>query len=426
MKLLCLGPQNVIPAVDGGKESIHGALSALAKQADVTYVFPGVTDAQAREKYQHIGVKAVAILHTPRDTITGVLLSTLALYPFKFAKYSSYKFVRQVDAALDSHAEFDAIVCFHTHTFRLAERLRRRRGWTIPIVLREHNLEYELVASYVTAMPRYARIPGKFLTFLTRKAEERAWRSATAVAFITDADLRVANYSGVRGNFFHAPEGTPALPVLPPIPVCTQNLIILLNPKATQSVYNVKQFLKETWFQNCDHAALSSVNLLITGVNLEQAANVLGFSAEKLQASRVKPVGFVPSLTDVLCSSLAMVSPSYVGGGIRKKILEAMAHGVPVIASLLDVHSCSYFVDSKNILAFESNAQFVRSVDILRSDPTMRASIVEHGFRVIEDHANWAHFATVFMSKLREVLPSAHGLSIDDFEVAYPPSETFG
>lgn len=408
MKLLCLGPQNVVPPVDGGKESIHGALSSLSKHAYIVYVYPGAIEEDIRASYRKINVGALGIPYEPRDTVSGVALATLGFYPFKFAKYSTRSFVRQVDAALGTHDDFDAIVCFHAHTFRLAQRLKQRRNWNMPVILREHNLEYALVESYVDSLPKLAQIPGRYLAWLTRRAEYAAWREADAVAFITDADLRVAQATGVSGHFFHAPEGTPALPQLPPVELRADNLIILLNPKATQSVYNVKQFLNETWFTVAGMEAMSSMNLLITGVNTEQAVAVLGIPAEKMAAARVKPLGFVPSLAEVLSSSLAMVSPSYVGGGIRKKILEAMAHGVPVIASELDVDSCGYFADSKNILAFDDNEGFVHAVTALKI-PTKRAGIVEQAFDLIRDHANWDRFANVFVGELKKFLPLAQG-----------------
>jgi glycosyltransferase involved in cell wall biosynthesis len=415
MKLLCLGPQNVVPPVDGGKESIHGALSSLAKHAYLVYVYPGTMEEDIRASYRKINVNAVGIPYEPRDTAAGVVLATLGSYPFKFAKYSTQGFVRQVDAALGTEDDFDAIVCFHAHMFRLAQRLKHRRNWHIPVILREHNLEYALVESYVDSLPKLAQIPGRYLAYLTRRAEHAAWREADAVAFITDADLRVAQASGVSGHFFHAPEGTPALPQLPPVELRADNLIVLLNPKATQSVYNVKQFLKETWFAVAGTEAMSSMNLLITGVNTEQAVAVLGIPAEKMAACRVKPLGFVPSLAEVLSSSLAMVSPSYVGGGIRKKILEAMAHGVPVIASELDVDSCGYFADSKNILAFDDNAGFVRAVAALKI-PAKRALIVEQAFGLIRDHANWDRFAYVFVGELKKFLPRTQGQNKDGFK----------
>ena len=62
MKLLALGPQNVYPPVDGGKESIFGALGALVMHAEIAYVYPGADDKGTIAGYENIGVRASRLI----------------------------------------------------------------------------------------------------------------------------------------------------------------------------------------------------------------------------------------------------------------------------------------------------------------------------------------------------------------------------
>ena len=57
--------------------------------------------------------------------------------------------------------------------------------------------------------------------------------------------------------------------------------------------------------------------------------------AERLRAEGVRFLGRVPDARDFLASGAAMVVPLRSGGGMRVKILEAMALGVPVVSSHL-------------------------------------------------------------------------------------------
>ena len=47
----------------------------------------------------------------------------------------------------------------------------------------------------------------------------------------------------------------------------------------------------------------------------------------------VEPLGWVEDLDDVLLSAAGMVSPLRMGSGVKIKVLEALARGLPVVAT---------------------------------------------------------------------------------------------
>lgn len=401
LKLLGLGPQNVVPAVDGGKESIFGALGALASAFNVSYVYPGQTDSAIDAGYRKIGVRAMAVDYLPSESISLILRATLQGRPYKFEKYSNESSARAIDQMLGDE-RFDVILCFHSHMFRLAELLCRIRGWKIPIVLREHNIEYALVASYRSSLPVFLRpVAGVFET-LTRREEYRAWQRADSVAFITDADLDEARKSGVKGHFLHAPEGTP-LPSLDGQVEVLARLVLLLNPRATQSVASMKRFLWECWLPLVDRGQLAGVGLAVTGVDSDRLESLSGMTPERQRATRIDALGFLPELAPTLRSALALVSPTYVGGGIRKKILEGMAHSVPVLATGLDVRSCGYFRSGDNILEFDDAAVFGQHVTRLMTDPAWRDRIARSGRETVVRYASWDRFGQVLLQEFERI-----------------------
>lgn len=52
---------------------------------------------------------------------------------------------------------------------------------------------------------------------------------------------------------------------------------------------------------------------------------------------RVRPLGWVPDLDDVLLSAAALLSPLQTGSGIKIKVLESLARGLPVVATRFGV-----------------------------------------------------------------------------------------
>lgn len=128
--VLALGPQDVYPPFDGGKEGIYGALGALAQHANVTYAYPSNADTLV-DGYQKIGVAAVPIPCAPREQLLSILFATLKGKPYKFEKYCTAAAARALDASLPD-VSFSAIVCHHAHTYRLAQRFSKLRKMVIP------------------------------------------------------------------------------------------------------------------------------------------------------------------------------------------------------------------------------------------------------------------------------------------------------
>lgn len=408
IKLLCLGPYEAIPPDDGGKEGIHGALAALAQKADVTYAYPaGPETRTAPSGYAAINVRCVPVRFRPCESATVVLASTLRLLPYKFAKHATSRAVSAYVAALES-VRFDAIVCFHAHTVRLAERILQRRGERVPILLREHNIEYALVESYAKRLRFPLRFAAAAYAWITRREEQRIWRRVHAVALLSDADMMSARATAVRGNFVLAPEGVP----LPPVrdvawPGRAAQLLVLFNPRVPKNVGNLRDFFERYWARVCAEGLLPGVPLAITGVGKTELASLLRVTVAQLDAQNVRALGFVESLQDLFASSLALVSPTFVGGGVRKKVLEAMAHQLPVIATPLDVRSCSFYEPNVNILCMDSVEHFVAAVKRLRDEPSFWTSVSRAGRSTVERHADWQRFAEVLMAELARLVAAA-------------------
>lgn len=404
LQLLCLAPQEPWPATDGGKEGIHGAVQALARNAHILLACPG--EPASPDAVDHFGRMGVRYHPINRDLDEGLLhivKSVLMLKSFKFHKYGTPALARRFASEIRGFVP-DAIVCFHAHMEELGQRLKRQHGWQVPVLVREHNIEYELVESYLAALPPWQQRLTAPVAWLTRRSEHAIWRRADVVAFLSDRDYQTALASGVNGNLVLAPEGVP----IPPLrhaarPEGEDRLLVPLNRKAPQSVANLRTFLHDYWLPLVERGALAGLQLDVTGVSAEELAPLVGVSPVQQQAVRISALGFLPTLQPAFARALAVLAPTFIGGGIRKKILEAMANEVPVIATDLDISTCSYFSAGENILRMGSPSEFAQVIEALRNDTAMWQRMSSQGRMTVELHANWARFADVILAALERI-----------------------
>lgn len=403
--VLALGPQDVYPPVDGGKEGIYGALRALAHHANVIYAYPSNGETPI-DGYEKIGVAAVRIPLLPVERLWSILISTLTGKPYKFHKYCNAAAVRALDASLPN-VPISAIVCHHAHTYRLAQRFSRLRKLAIPIIVREHNIEYQLVYSYRDSQRGVRRVVASFFAWLTKREECRIWGEADAVAFLSDQDLRTAQ--AVAGadsrHLFLAREGSP----LPArwkcqYPGAQAPLLVLLNPKATQSVYNLCDFIHFYWLPLHERNGLDNVELHVTGVTNEELSRLLGLDVISMLNAGITGLGFLLSLEATFKGALALVSPTFVGGGIRKKILEAMAHQLPVIATDFDIATCDYFKQGVNILRMGDVNSFAEVVKLLRNDKLYWLNVSANARNTVEEFASWNGYGDAMINVIKDLL----------------------
>lgn len=404
LKILALGPQPVYPPNDGGRESIFGALKSLAVDADVTYAFPCASGDAHKTDYMRHGIVSFPVHWVLREDFCGILAATMRLKPYKFYKYSSELAIKTyLDAIRD--IDFDIILCFHAHTARLGLGIASARGPGMPVVLREHNVEYELVQSYRKSLSWPKRLVSLPFEVLTRFEEREIWSRVSATAFLSSRDLALAQKQSNSSRLFLVKEGISPPPLrVARHPGRNSPFLVLLNPKASQSVTNLKVFVDSYWAKLCCEPDLLSNSLHITGVDPTALSRLLDRTPSELESMRIKALGFVPELASVFAESIALISPTFVGGGIRKKILESMANQLPVIASKFDTDVCDYFIDGENILSFSDSSTLMNALVRLKNDAIFWEILSASSRRTVEREADWDAFAEDILILMKKSL----------------------
>jgi polysaccharide biosynthesis protein PslH len=105
---------------------------------------------------------------------------------------------------------------------------------------------------------------------------------------------------------------------------------------------------------------------------------------------RVMMTGFVENLNATLASSSVFVAPLRYCAGLQNKVLEAMAAGVPVVATPCVNEGLGARADEEILLA-SSPKDFASRVVLLLRDPSLRDRVSANARRFVERRFSWQH-----------------------------------
>ena len=101
--------------------------------------------------------------------------------------------------------------------------------------------------------------------------------------------------------------------------------------------------------------------------------------------------GRVPSMVEYLHQATVCVVPMRTGFGIKNKTLEAMAAGVPIVASDRGLEGLA--VDQANIplraLRANQPAEYVSAISQLFENPQLRSQLSHNGRQLVETKFTW-------------------------------------
>ena len=118
------------------------------------------------------------------------------------------------------------------------------------------------------------------------------------------------------------------------------------------------------------------VHLRLVGAHDQRLARLAGPDVEL--------AGFVPDLAPVYASADVVVVPLRTGGGTRIKLLEAFAHGVPVVASPAGAAGLDVS-DQRHLLLAEGADRTAAAVETVLTDDSVARRLVAEADRLVRD-----------------------------------------
>jgi glycosyltransferase involved in cell wall biosynthesis len=143
------------------------------------------------------------------------------------------------------------------------------------------------------------------------------------------------------------------------------------------------------------------VQLLVTGrydgINVDRLTDCPG----------IKLTGYVEDIRDVLYRSAACIIPVRQGGGMRLKIPEAMAAGVPVVSTGMGAEGLEC-VHGRHLLIADTADDFVTAICRVLEDKTLVETLRQNARQLVETKYSWKHNAGRFVELVESVSPNGN------------------
>jgi glycosyltransferase involved in cell wall biosynthesis len=319
LRVLYLTHHLPFPPVSGGRRRDYELIRRLGRDARVHVVAISKTydeDLEAAAEFANL-CDGLDVLRATPGQLNGECE--------QLARHQCFA-ARSYMAALLARERFDVV---HVEGFYLLQHLPWRIG--IPVLLTEHNLEYELWKQRA----RLARDRGTARLLLdqakrTHRDEVWAWERADALVAVTEED-RIAmeteskrEVALVPGGADHLAEYTPSqerasAKEKPPTVVLAANFGYQPNVDAAH------------WL--CAEI-LPLIRNAVPDVRVELVGNCPNLALNDIpRDARIDITGRVPDVTPYLDAADVVVCPLRVGGGVKVKVLEALSRGLAVVTT---------------------------------------------------------------------------------------------
>lgn len=314
--------------------------------------------------------------------LTSLVRST----PYSINWLESAQAQRQIDQWL-ADGEYDAV---HFDTISLA--VYHRDTIRCPTVMDHHNIESHMMfrrasqESHPLKRWYYGQEARRLLAFekkMMRRFDAHIVCSADDRLRLLEIDptLRV---QVVPNGIALRPDPKPRQPVQPPRLLFIGGLDWYPNQDAMHF------FIDSLWATI--KARIPGVEMHVVGKN--PSAHIAATAAADPQ---FKVHGYVDDITGFYAEALAYVCPIRDGGGTKLKVLDALAHRLPIVAHPLACEGIEV-IDGEEVLLAETADQFAAQIARL-ADPELNRTMGEKGGALIERKYNF-HAIGIALSDL--------------------------
>jgi glycosyltransferase involved in cell wall biosynthesis len=366
LRVLVVATKAPFSSTGGGSVSLHGLLHALHDHGvDVRVVAPGTSPASISPRYPHR-----CIASQPRSWVR-VLPSLVSGRPLIVARYRLPALERAVEEEI-THFAPNVVHLEQLHLAWLIPRIAR----TTAVVLRQQNVESLLLARLAELLPAPLRWAARLESRQTARFEAAACTAASIVAAISRADAARLRSLAPRARVevlpasFMPDVSTAPRPLRgsPPF-LCLGSFDWLPNRDG------VRWLIDQVW---------PRLRLLAPGGVLHVAgpgSRTLGRNGGPF----IERYGRVESAASLYDPRGVVLIPLRAGSGVRIRLVEAWAAGVPAVTSPLAAEGL-VTGNGDGALVASAAQEFASAAARLAEDPDLRRQIVERGRAKLTDH----------------------------------------
>jgi len=393
MRILFIAPKIPWPATDGGRIAIYELVRHLTERGHQAAFLGYGSPQSADELRAHAGlVWAKAI---PRDTVTNAVSAVLNLFsplPYTAAKYKSNEMADAIHSALQEEL-FDLVQLENTH---MGHYLRLVQKFNKPAVLRLHNVESLLAERYArTAAPPlnwYVALQARRM----RRFETWACEQARLCLTITEEDADRVRSMAPEAQVAVSPAGVDLERYYPrPMSEEPGTVVFVGALDWPPNVDGIRWFRTKIWSRITQGEP--TARWIVVGKS--PPADILHWPEED---RNIQVTGFVEDVRPYLHSASVVIVPLRSGGGMRLKILEAMAAGKAVVSTPMGAEGIPARSGEEIVLAGADRSFGVEVIRLLR-DAAERKRIGKAA-RTLAEGYGWSRIAAALEGEYSAIL----------------------
>jgi len=406
-RILVVKPSFPYPPNQGTRRVSLALLRDLATQHEVVYLCQREHRSEAKliPEVERLGVRVIAPLmpnrisplHRALYKAKNILAGSLLGIP-RICLYWSNAVLRSELEELGRSFRPDLTILESWETFPLRRSIRSGLA-----VLLAHDAAFQIRQRAIATAPNPRERARREKRFLREKRlETKAWTLFDAILTLTENDRTTIETELAR-------QPQPLVRHLPmPVPdeffsygrpaEAGRRIGFLGTFRADFNQDALGHLLRELW--PAILRKIPDARLIIAGNGYD------GPLKQEALASGAQWLGFVEDLRTYFESIDTLLVPLRFGGGLRIRILEALAASVPVVASPVAVAGLGV-ADGRHFLQATGPEEVATQIERLLSDPAMASALGERGREWCQEHHGREMLRPRRLDVIREILESA-------------------
>ncbi|MCL5104337.1 MAG: glycosyltransferase family 4 protein [Armatimonadetes bacterium] len=388
MNVLFLSTWFPFPPDNGARIRVYNLIKALASRHKVHLIslLQGDSDRDNAKKLSDIC--EVVSLHESRWFAPGTFKSFLGFFSSRpRSAVDTFDSIvrRSVEQAIE-RIRPDVVIA---STLGVAEYVPEDLG--VPCILEQHNCDYAVLKRTAEACPsliRRLRLTLGWKKFARWEAAVcRRFDLVTMVsehdksllhAIVPDMEEVHVTPNGVDTVYYNASRRAP------------EPFALLYNGALSYgaNLDAVRYFATDIYPVLAQ--SLPSVRLMVTGRT--DGVDLSGIE----KCPGIELTGYVDDIRDVLNKAEVCVVPLRQGGGSRLKILEAMAAGVPVVATTIGAEGIDV-VDGEQVLIADDPSEIAACIERVLTDTDLAHTLSGNARKLVEERYSWSAIGESFV-----------------------------
>ncbi|MEM8779117.1 MAG: glycosyltransferase family 4 protein [Cyanobacteria bacterium P01_G01_bin.49] len=396
MKILMICATFPYPPSRGGTQvRTFNLLKQLSYQHEITLVTQKSEDVTGQEiETLKSWVKHLRLFTRPHDPETGIIQKIKRFMQFLLTGTPPnvlFLYDQAIQNWIDqavNNKQFDIITCEHS-----TNEIYVRFSWKnhTKTILNSHSSVYRTCKNQLTTGTSENPQRDRLYLPLLKRYESRMYQKFSKIVVTTDEDEQQLQDFKIKSPVSIIPNGVD-LEIFPYRQTDPGGHKMIITG-GMDYVTNIDAacFFSEAIFPLLQQK-YPDTTLMIVGSKPAPSVSKLG------ENPNIIVTGRVPSMADYLHQATVCVIPLRSGFGIKNKTLEAMATGVPIVASDRGLEGMD--VDSKNVplRALRANTieEYINAITRLFEDAELRNTLSKNGREFIENHYTWEYLGSQY------------------------------